>query len=277
MEGQQQTRHCRETVLAVEPSAHTHEVVAKMLRNLQLELLEEDSLYRRPSSTSTCLRDISHSSALSVSSAKQDHPAACLLDGSVFTYWQSDEPQPHTITLQFAKLTPIVAVRVFLNHLEDDSYTPRDMLVSAGPDVYSLVTIAKVQSNEPVGWVTIPLHDNMDPSTILHLVTPEPSIPSLLTALDNEHFYKKAHTHEDSREEILKKHKPLALNLRTAIQNPLQTYVIQITILSNYQNGRDCHVRLVQALTSPKSFSLEPEGFPPFSSSEFKNCAISLR
>lgn len=48
-----------------------------------------------------------------------------LLDERIETYWQSDGPQPHTITIEFQKLTEISFLLMYLDYKSDESYTPQ--------------------------------------------------------------------------------------------------------------------------------------------------------
>lgn len=48
-----------------------------------------------------------------------------LLDERVETYWQSDGPQPHTITIEFQKYTEISFLLMYLDYKLDESYTPQ--------------------------------------------------------------------------------------------------------------------------------------------------------
>ncbi|XP_062520525.1 anaphase-promoting complex subunit 10-like [Corticium candelabrum] len=47
-----------------------------------------------------------------------------------------------------------------------------------------------------------------------------------------------------------------------------RAFHVQVAILANHQNGRDTHLRQIRVYTSPNDLSLE--GFPPFTSQEFK-------
>jgi hypothetical protein len=69
--------------------------------------------------TGESLRDISHLAHWTLSSCKQGQGLDQLRDPSLQSYWQSDGPQPHSITLQFPKKMtlqvnePSLSVRLF--------------------------------------------------------------------------------------------------------------------------------------------------------------------
>lgn len=52
-----------------------------------------------------------------------------LLDERIETYWQSDGPQPHTITIEFQKYTEISFLLMYLDYKSDESYTPQKWLI----------------------------------------------------------------------------------------------------------------------------------------------------
>lgn len=72
-------------------------------------------------------------------------------------YWQSDGPQPHTLTLHFFKLVAIVRIRVYLDFELDESYTPTKMIFLAGMGGNDLVEFATWDGDGPCGWVNVPL------------------------------------------------------------------------------------------------------------------------
>lgn len=47
-----------------------------------------------------------------------------LRDDSNDTYWQSDGPQPHTVSIQFRRKTAIHDVCLYADYKADESYTP---------------------------------------------------------------------------------------------------------------------------------------------------------
>lgn len=74
------------------------------------------------------------------------------------TFWQSDGPQPHLLTLHFFKLVKISRLRIYLDFQADESYTPTKMEFWGGwSSSYGLVQFAEWGAQEPRGWQEIPL------------------------------------------------------------------------------------------------------------------------
>ncbi|PYH96743.1 galactose-binding like protein, partial [Aspergillus ellipticus CBS 707.79] len=103
-------------------------------------------------------REISALASWTVSTHKPGCGVAALRNPSPSQYWQSDGPQPHTLTLHFFKLVAIVRIRVYLDFEMDESYTPTKMTFLAGMGGNDLVEFACWEGEGPGGWV-----DNDDP------------------------------------------------------------------------------------------------------------------
>ncbi|CAA7268162.1 unnamed protein product [Cyclocybe aegerita] len=98
--------------------------------------------------------DISHRAKWSVSSFKFGFGAECLLDDDPDTFWHSDGPQPHFITIEFPRKMAIQKISVLLNYPLDDSYTPSALAIRAGTGPSDLQDIRMVTLDKPHGWVT---------------------------------------------------------------------------------------------------------------------------
>lgn len=85
------------------------------------------------------LRDISSLATWTLSSAKPGCALAQLRSPNTNLFWQSDGPQPHTLTLHFFKLVAIVKMRIYLDFDLDESYTPTRMKFFAGMSEGGLV------------------------------------------------------------------------------------------------------------------------------------------
>lgn len=73
-----------------------------------------------------CLQvyDVSDRAVWCLSSCKNDHGISELLNESLDAYWQSDGPQPHTVTVQFPQKTIISEICLYNDYKMDESYTP---------------------------------------------------------------------------------------------------------------------------------------------------------
>lgn len=103
-------------------------------------------------------REISDEAVWSISSCKPGYGVYQLLDNSYETFWQSDGSQPHLINVQFFKKTFISCVKIYTDFKLDESYTPKEISVRVGLHDHDLREIHKMELNEPVGWITIPLN-----------------------------------------------------------------------------------------------------------------------
>lgn len=68
--------------------------------------------------------DVSDRAVWCLSSCKNHHGINELLNESLETYWQSDGPQPHTVTVQFPQKTVISEICLYNDYKVDESYTP---------------------------------------------------------------------------------------------------------------------------------------------------------
>ncbi|RAL16862.1 anaphase promoting complex subunit DOC1 [Aspergillus homomorphus CBS 101889] len=103
------------------------------------------------------LREISSLASWTVSTHKPGCGVSALRHPSPTQYWQSDGPQPHTLTLHFFKLVAVVRIRVYLDFEMDESYTPTKMVFLAGMGGNDLVEFATWEGEGPCGWVDVEL------------------------------------------------------------------------------------------------------------------------
>ena len=156
-----------------------------------------------------------------LSSAKPGNGIEQLLDQNSDTFWQSDGGQPHTITIQFFKKTKICDLWLLLNYRSDESYTPQQVSIRIGNGYYDLQEIQVVDLREPEGYVRIPL-----------------ALPPL------------------EGERVLQRQECASIRDKSfgGAFDYIRTFVLQIAVISNHQNGRDTHIRGVR-LFGPKETS----------------------
>ncbi|EGG14181.1 anaphase promoting complex subunit 10 [Cavenderia fasciculata] len=155
------------------------------------------------------LVDIGEHATWLLSSAKPGFGVDQLRDESLSTFWQSDAPQPHTISIQFNKRYEIENILLYTDHKLDESYTPSKISIKAGTTFHDLEEIISTELEEPSGWINIPLNE----------------------------------------------------------QRRLKANLVQISIHSNHQNGRDTHLRQVKVLG--KKCTIESQlKIPMFAQSE---------
>ncbi|KIM84772.1 hypothetical protein PILCRDRAFT_817568 [Piloderma croceum F 1598] len=98
--------------------------------------------------------DIGHLAKWSVSSYKFGFGAECLRDGDPDTFWHSDGPQPHFITIEFPRKVAIQKISVCLSFPLDDSYTPSTLAIRAGTGPSDLQDVRVATLEKPEGWIT---------------------------------------------------------------------------------------------------------------------------
>ncbi|KIJ51038.1 hypothetical protein M422DRAFT_59049 [Sphaerobolus stellatus SS14] len=110
----------------------------------------------------TPLPDIGHLGKWSVSSHKFGFGSECLRDDNSETFWHSDGPQPHFITIQFGKKVAIQKIGLHLSYASDDSYTPATVCVRAGTGLSDLQDTRLVSFEKPNGWLLFDVY--MEPN-----------------------------------------------------------------------------------------------------------------
>lgn len=242
------------------------------------------------------LRDINALATWTLSSSKPGCGLAQLRHQSPSQFWQSDGPQPHTLTLHFSKLVSIVKMRIYLDFELDESYTPTKMRFFAGMSEHGLVEfgswdagVTDPNTNEGGidnvrGWIEIPLHGAGGRET----TDPAKKPPSNTLRLN-----KKV---SDTRRKEIKRRKREAW-LRDVGMDPnnlaqydpeeippledfssegdeelsdvdagtqggdvLKAMVVQIRICENHQNGKDTHVRGFQVFARDEKATITSVG-----------------
>lgn len=133
------------------------------------------------------MKNVTSQAQISVSSFKPGFGVKQLLDPCTDTYYQSDGPQPHQINIEFKKRTKVTKIELFLDHEQDESYTPKRICTRVGYSPNSLHIVDTIEFVDPKGWVELPI--------------------------DTTNFY------------------------------------FQVEILTNFQNGKDSHIRSMRILS----------------------------
>lgn len=162
----------------------------------------------------------------SLSSQKPGHGIRQLRDPDLEQLWQSDGTQPHRITIEFGRRTAVTHVSLWLNVRRDDSYTPTKVLVEAGTDYHDLTEVRYRQWDSDLAMATA---DGQ----------PLPAEPH-----GWKHFYlSAAPARSNMVEENLTEEQQKQLFGEEKRLEPIWTWMIQISVLANHQNGKDTHVR----------------------------------
>lgn len=131
------------------------------------------------------LRDLSGHAVWTVSTAKPGNGVEQLLDHSTDTYWQSDGPQPHSISAQFSSKFKLSEIQLYLSFEQDESYTPAIISIRVGSSFHDLRHVRKNKELiKPQGWIRIPLgdvHEDEDPSDMESLDSDEDDLERMTT------------------------------------------------------------------------------------------------
>ncbi|KAL9533939.1 Anaphase-promoting complex subunit 10 [Sphaerulina musiva] len=166
------------------------------------------------------LPEISSLASWTVSTAKPGNGVLALRSADVAQFWQSDGPQPHLLSIHFFKLVSIVRMRIYLDYLSDESYTPTKIQFLAGMGVHDLLEFAEMSFEQPTGWIDVDFTKVGPPRGHHH--------QPFTTAHGNGGS-------EDDDDEDDELSPPV-----------LRAFLVQVRILENHQNGKDTHLRAVQ-------------------------------
>ncbi|XP_022886399.1 anaphase-promoting complex subunit 10-like isoform X2 [Olea europaea var. sylvestris] len=158
------------------------------------------------------LHEMAKKAAWSVSSCKPGNGILSLRDDNLDTYWQSDGAQPDVVNIQFQKKVKLQLVVLYVDFKLDESYTPSKISIRAGDGFHNLKEIKAVELVKPTGWVYISLSGS-DPRNILE--------KRLVRYIEIKHGH---------------------MSMETFVN----TFMLQIAVLSNHLNGRDTHVRQIK-------------------------------
>ena len=197
------------------------------------------------------LREISSLATWTLSSAKPGCALAQLRHPNPAHFWQSDGPQPHTLTLHFFKLVSIVKIRVYLDFKLDESYTPTKIKFYAGMSEGGLVEFATWEVEDSIdpetgemssnvekirGWIDISLRGvgGHDPS---YYEAQETRRMKVVERGEQESVDFMDMDGTDEEED-------------SSEGDVLRAMVLQVRICENHQNGKDTHVRGFQVFAN---------------------------
>ena len=210
------------------------------------------------------LREISSLATWTLSSAKPGCSLAQLRHPSSSQFWQSDGPQPHTLTLHFFKLVSIVKIRIYLDFKLDESYTPTKMKFFAGMSEGGLVEFATWEVEESIdettgetvsnmekirGWLEISLKGvgGHDPSYYEAREQRQARAYEKRLRLQQEQGLDMMDLEEDEDEE----------DDSLVIGDVLRAMIVQVRITENHQNGKDTHLRGFQVFAKDENKAKE--------------------
>ena len=105
----------------------------------------------------TGLKEISNLASWTVSTCKPGSGVDALRSDDLDQFWQSDGPQPHHLNIHFSRMVNIVAIRMYLDFAQDESYTPTRLLLLAGTGYHDLIPFQTLAFEQPKGWIDVDL------------------------------------------------------------------------------------------------------------------------
>ena len=163
------------------------------------------------------------------------------------------------------KRRAVCEIAFYLDFTQDESYTPKKISIRAGMTFHDLEEIKEVDLNEPVGWVSVPLHAEKDP---------------LVDESEDEDDESEDDENQNNDVDMEKKKKKKEKQLK-----PLRTFLLQVCVVSMHQNGRDLHCRQVKIfgprletnsirLNSNNSNSMKKMDLPKFRTVEMSKFSV---
>lgn len=140
------------------------------------ELLDETDPKAAFNPIALGLKEINGLAHFRVSSHKPGNGVEELMSDDIDRYWQyvsllplpspsfsilpahrSDGIQPHRLTIYFVKRVEIRALRFYVDHNQDESYTPIKIHWLAGTSLHDLHNFGECLLQKPAGWIEVPL------------------------------------------------------------------------------------------------------------------------
>ena len=221
------------------------------------------------------LRDISSLATWTLSSSKPGCALAQLRHPSPTYFWQSDGPQPHTLTLHFFKLVAIVKMRIYLDYELDESYTPTKIKFYGGMSEGGLVEFGDWEAPETVdqetgestssidsvrGWIDVSLkdvggretryHERQETSTGGMKSKKKTRTSGMDLDLDD---WRQARADTGPVYDDFDEDHDVDYISDFVGGDVLKAMVVQVRICENYQNGKDTHVRGFQVFARDES------------------------
>ncbi|XP_068961567.1 anaphase-promoting complex subunit 10 isoform X1 [Petaurus breviceps papuanus] len=173
------------------------------------------------------VREIGSQAVWSLSSCKPGFGVDQLRDDNLETYWQSDGSQPHLVNIQFRRKTTVKTLCIYADYKSDESYTPSKISVRVGNNFHNLQEIRGVGNK--VQAESLPQRDWAKTSKA---------------------------DHAGQQLELVEPSGWIHVPLTDSHKKPIRTFMIQIAVLANHQNGRDTHMRQIKVYTPVEESSI---------------------
>ncbi|XP_062964491.1 anaphase-promoting complex subunit 10 isoform X1 [Cynocephalus volans] len=191
------------------------------------------------------VREIGSQAVWSLSSCKPGFGVDQLRDDNLETYWQSDGSQPHLVNIQFRRKTTVKTLCIYADYKSDESYTPSKISVRVGNNFHNLQEIRKggrEEKKKKGRRKEIEGREGQEGKEGEGKGKEE----------DTEVFLNSFSKQLELVEPSGWIHVPLTDNHK----KPTRTFMIQIAVLANHQNGRDTHMRQIKIYTPVEESSI---------------------
>lgn len=208
------------------------------------------------------LREISTLATWTLSSAKPGCSLAQLRHPSLSQFWQSDGPQPHTLTLHFFKLVSIVKMRVYLDFKLDESYTPTKMKFFAGMSEGGLVEFATWEVEESIDEATGEMTPNVEKIRGWIDISLK-GVGGHDSSYYEAREQRRARAYEKRQRQQREQGFPMDVDMDDDDEEDLEpgdvlrAMIVQVRITENHQNGKDTHVRGFQVFAKDETNAKE--------------------
>lgn len=159
--------------------------------------------------------DITSLGKWKASSEREENPISNILDNNIQTYWQSDGFLPHSIDVEFDRITKLNNILLFFSNKMDQSYSPYFIKIYGGTHDFDMVLLRSLVIKNVEGWINLFFYSD---------------------CLEN-----KIHVNEDSRSYN-------SLNTGYIYNPPIDVKILKFTIFTNQQKGKDSHLRFIRLI-----------------------------
>lgn len=145
-------------------------------------------------------------------------------------------------------------MRLYVNHEQDESYTPTRLQIWAGTGYYDLLCVTEINLEAPKGWLAVDLSNAGGPSEFVAGKDGKFDLTSeagddLGNSEEDDAIAEQAVADGAALppELILRRHR--RRRFRVGRGPTLRCFLVQVRILENHQNGKDTHLRAFQVFT----------------------------
>ncbi|OXB75437.1 UNVERIFIED_CONTAM: hypothetical protein H355_003551 [Colinus virginianus] len=204
------------------------------------------------------VREIGSQAVWSLSSCKPGFGVDQLRDDNLETYWQSDGSQPHLVNIQFRRKTTVKTLCIYADYKSDESYTPSKISVRVGNNFHNL---QEIRASDALLRFLCLLPGAL--FKILKVLSMRKAVAQKgqenEKAVERKQEKRWIRVYNSSKGQQLELVEPsgwIHVPLTDTHKKPIRTFMIQIAVLANHQNGRDTHMRQIKVYTPVEESSI---------------------